>query len=390
MEPETISAKRTYFPNLDGLRFIGSLLIIIFHIEGIKGLHNRPQITIISNYIPIGNMDVSLFFVLSGFLITYLLLQEKKEKDSINLKAYYARRTLRIWPLYYFIVIVGFFVLPCLDVYFNTAYSENIHRHFWIYLIASLFFLSPFVRSSQGLPQTIGPIWSVGVEEIFYLCWPLFLKKTKKYLFLFISIILFILLLRNGVFLSYNLFHLNQSFDFVFTYFRSILMQYRISCMAIGGISAYLLVFEKKKILSILFRKDLQWTVYAITIGLLLMKVGLNGIPEEEFPSISHEAYSVLFAIIIINLAANPRSVVKLDYKWMNYLGKVSYGLYIYNPIMRIFSLQLTERLFNREISGWQMNIFLYFFTIAFTIITAILSYEFFEKKFLRLKKKFV
>jgi peptidoglycan/LPS O-acetylase OafA/YrhL len=89
---------------------------------------------------PTGEMVVSLFFVLSGFLITYLLIKEKKETDTINLKAYYMRRTLRIWPLYYLIIILGFFVLPYLDVYFNTNFSIHIHKNFGFILLGALFF----------------------------------------------------------------------------------------------------------------------------------------------------------------------------------------------------------------------------------------------------------
>jgi peptidoglycan/LPS O-acetylase OafA/YrhL len=382
-------SERKYFPNLDGLRFIGSLIIIIFHVENIKFLHNRPVIFIIKSYSPIGNFDVSLFFVLSGFLITYLLLKEKKEKGSINLKAYYARRTLRIWPLYYLIVIVGFFVLPSLDAYFNNSYSSNVYAHFWPYFIGSLLFLSPIVARKNGLSQGIAPIWSIGVEEAFYLCWPLFLQKTKKYLMLFIAVVIFIVALRNGLFISHDIFDSNEFFNTYFRFARYIIMEYRISCMAIGAIGAYLVVFEKNKILSILYRKDVQWSVYIVTINLLLLRVGLKSFGKEDFPSVFYEMYSVLFAIMIVNLATNPKSILRLDYKWMTYLGRVSYGLYMYHPIMRIFSMELTEHVFKREISGWQMNVCLYFLTIASTILISIISYEFFEKRFLNLKKKF-
>lgn len=390
MEIEKTGTKRTYFTNLDGLRFIGSLLIIIFHVEDIKFRHDRPVISFIRYYTPIGNVDVSLFFVLSGFLITYLLLKEKKENCSINLKAYYARRTLRIWPLYYFIIILGFFLLPYFDNYFSNSYSSNIYKHFWIYFTGSLVFLSPFVRAADGLPQTIGPVWSIGVEELFYLCWPLFLRKTKKYLLLFSSVIFLVLLIRNGFFLGAHLFGWEDSFNKIFRFTRPLIMEYRISCMAIGAIGAYWIVFEKRKILSFLFRKDIQWLVYIITISSLLLRIGILQQDMGGFPNFSYEVYSLLFLVIILNLAANPQSILRLDYKWMTYLGKVSYGLYMYHPIMRIFSLELTEHVFKREISGWQMNLCLYFFTLAFTIGISIVSYEFFEKRFLKLKRKFV
>ncbi len=385
---KSYSSSKNYFPNLDGLRFIGSLIIIIFHIEDIKFINHRETFAPLRYYSLVGNMDVSLFFVLSGFLITFLLLKEKKETGDISLKSFYVKRALRIWPLYFLIVIAGFFILPHLS-WFNEDYSSNIYKHFWSYFIATLLFLSPFVRSASGLPRTIGPIWSVGVEEFFYLCWPVLLKITKKYLWIFLSVIVFVLFVRNASFLGNDFFSWKELYNTLFRFARGVIMQYRISCMAIGGIGAYWLVFEKHKILKFIFRKDIQWATYVITIGLLLLRIGVKPIAKEDFPSIYYEMYSVLFMVIIVNLATNPRSILNLDYKWMNYLGKISYGLYMYHPILRIFSLQMTEKIFNREISGWQMNLMLYASTLIFTTIIAIISYEFFEKGFLKLKTKF-
>jgi peptidoglycan/LPS O-acetylase OafA/YrhL len=157
--------------------------------------------------------------------------------------------------------------------------------------------------------------------------------------------------------------------------------------MAIGGIGAYLVAYEKK-VLSFIFRKDIQWVIYIVTIGLLIARAGLKYIEFEKFPSFNYEWYSILFCCIIINLAANPKSIIRLDYTWMNYLGKVSYGLYMYSPIMRILALESVEKVFGKEISGWEMNIVCYLLTIGSTIIVAILSYEFFEKKIMRMGKR--
>jgi len=377
---ENALSKRTYFPNLDGLRFIGSLIIILLHVESIKKLYSIPTSNIFKRYALIGNMDVTMFFVLSGFLITYLLLKEKKETGTINLKAYYTRRTLRIWPLYYLILILGFFVLPYLSTSFGAT---NSYKQFGLYF-TSFLFLPHAIIPGNRLPYSLGPTWSVRVEELFYLCLPLLLLKTKKYLTSFILIALILLLVRNVLLLGDNYLGIKAFFKIVF-----FLVQYRIGCMIIGGIGAYLVAFEKKDILTFLYRRDFQWIIYILTVLLLLLKIGIKPSFEENFPSVFYEIYSVLFVIIIINLATNPQSVIWLDYKWMNYLGKISYGLYLYNSIMRIFSLELTEYLFKRELSGWLMNVCLYFFTLVFTIGISILSYEFFEKSFLNLKKRF-
>jgi peptidoglycan/LPS O-acetylase OafA/YrhL len=379
-----------YFPNLDGLRLIGSLIIIVFHIENAKILANRIANPIVEKYTLLGDYDVSLFFVLSGFLITWLLLSEKKKSGTINLKDYYTRRSLRIWPLYFLILIVGFFVMPHFDPYFQPDDKNYFYKHFWTAFIACALFLSPFLSKARTLPQSIGPMWSVRVEELFYLCWPLFLRRTKKYFLLLIGVVIFTLVLRNGLFIFYHLFGLNKSIGPVFLYLKKTVVSYRISCMAIGGIGAYLVAFEKKKILSFLYRKDFQWLIYISTIVLLIHKVGIIAYSREDFPDFSYEFYSILFAIIIVNLATNPNSIINLNYKWMSYLGKVSYGMYLYHPIMRMLSLRFTEYVFKQEIIGWQMNVMLYATTILSTILVAILSYEYLEKYFMRLRPKLV
>ena len=107
------SNKHIYFSGLNGLRFFAALAVIITHIELIKeqmefpGLHSKNKIVF-----ELGGLGVVFFFVLSGFLITYLLLKEKEQTGTINVKKFYLRRILRIWPLYFLIVALGFFVLP--------------------------------------------------------------------------------------------------------------------------------------------------------------------------------------------------------------------------------------------------------------------------------------
>ena len=89
---------RLYFPNLNGLRFIAALLVIVHHIEQLKYIYGLPN-NFSSSFVQIiGELGVILFFVLSGFLITYLLLEEEKRTTTIAVKNFYLRRVLRIWP----------------------------------------------------------------------------------------------------------------------------------------------------------------------------------------------------------------------------------------------------------------------------------------------------
>ncbi|HTB30501.1 MAG TPA: acyltransferase, partial [Bacteroidia bacterium] len=279
---ESIPVSRKYLPNLDGLRFIGSLIIILFHIENAKVLANRDANPNILLYSPLGDYDVSLFFVLSGFLITYLLFQEKKNSGTIDLKAYYTRRTLRIWPLYFLILILGFFVLPHLDPYYSDSDATYFYNHFWYLFIMCAFFLSPFVTQSRTMPQSVGPMWSVRVEELFYLCWPLLIRKSKKYLTLLLGVVILVLVVRNGLFICNHIFGLSEAWGPIFKYTKKTIIEYRISCMAIGGIGAYLVAFEKTKILSIIYRKDFQWALYIITIVCLFQRFGIKTYGKED------------------------------------------------------------------------------------------------------------
>ncbi len=364
---------KVYFPNLDGLRLIGSLIIIVFHIENLKFLAGKEPHLWIKSYLPLGRLDVSLFFVLSGFLIGYLLLKEKHDTGDILIKKYYIRRALRIWPLYYFIVLVGFFVFPYLAEKWNLP-DLGINSPYKNYdFVLSLFFLPIYgIRL-----RAIGATWSVRVEELFYIIEPFILKRTKNYVKAFLLIVIAVVLFRNGYRISCYLLDASP----FFRHLQKTIEDYRLSCMAIGGIGAYLVVAKKERILKILYRKDLQWGIYILTLLLLIFKV--------RIPLIDFEFYSVLFCCIIINLATNPNSVINLDFKWTNYLGKVSYGLYLYGAIMRIFCLAFTENIYGRPLIGWGMNLVFYFTTIASTIVISIISYELFEKLFLRRKSRF-
>jgi peptidoglycan/LPS O-acetylase OafA/YrhL len=364
-----ISAATKYFPNLDGLRFVGAMTILLLHIEDIKAKQGQEVISWIRYFDNVGEYAVSLFFVLSGFLITYLLLQEKENTSTINLKKFYTKRVLKIWPLYLLIGFIGFFLLPRLDTYFHWAYSQSLNEHFWLYLILYCLFLPV-----TALSDTIGIAWSVRVEEIFYFFWPLLLRRTKNYLRLFIWIVAGVVVFRLAT-KCLAIFTLNQMVTDIAILARA----YRVSCMAIGGIGAYLVVKENKKILDFIYRVDVQLLVYALMAAQLIFNIY---IPYVEF-----EFSSVLFACMIVNLATNPKSLMKLDYKWINYLGKVSYGIYMYNAIMRILCLQAIEHIFKSKVIGWQLNLLMYSATIASTLIISILSFELFEKRFLNMKK---
>lgn len=144
---------KIYFENLDGLRFLCFLSVFFFH-----SFHT--EYSYISNseayqFIKIdifgnGNLGVNFFFVLSGFLITYLLIQEKRTNGQINLKKFWMRRVLRIWPLFYFAVFFGFFIFPLLKSAFGQVPNETATLGYY------LAFLNNFDFIKNGSPEEIG------------------------------------------------------------------------------------------------------------------------------------------------------------------------------------------------------------------------------------------
>ncbi len=171
------STNTIHLKGLNGIRAIAALSVIIAHITGelqnfglddsIFGLDSNG----VRASILMASYGVTMFFALSGFLITYLLLIEKKKKDSIDIKKFYIRRILRIWPLYYFYIIIVLVVY----LIFGIDYNEEM-MPFYILLAANI----PLIIQSS-LPF-IGHLWSIGVEEQFYLFWPWIFKKSRSIL----------------------------------------------------------------------------------------------------------------------------------------------------------------------------------------------------------------
>ena len=132
-----------------------------------------------------------MFFVLSGFLITFLLIKEKEYFEKINFKNFYIRRILRIWPLYYFIVILSLFILPKFSIFhINGSFFEFENNMEAIKIMLLFIFILPNVLYLIKPIAFSAQTWSIGVEEQFYLIWPFIVNRFKKYKFLFISVII--------------------------------------------------------------------------------------------------------------------------------------------------------------------------------------------------------
>lgn len=363
--------QKIYFPNLNGLRFIAAFLVIIHHIEQIKSI---SKIDNYSETIPfvgiIGKLGVVLFFVLSGFLITYLLLAEDHSFKNISIRKFYIRRMLRIWPLYFLIIILAFLILPNIDLFTLPGYGkEVIYSNLLLKLFLYAIFFPNLVLSLLGVVPYASHTWSIGTEEQYYLVWPIILKYFKKYRIILMLIIIIFYLVFNKL--------LSTHYSDILPYksvIRAFWSSFNIDCMAIGGIYAILL-FQKNKFLKLIQNN----TVFYITI-ILATFLMLKGI---YIPYIHYEFYSVLFGIIILNFASNDNIKISLENKVLNYLGNITYGLYMYHPIGIVLALAISISI------DFTTNWLIYPLSFILTIIIAGLSYKYFEAFFLKFKNKF-
>ncbi len=172
--------RRFYRPELDGLRFYAFLGVFLCHTLPVhetfyRGLH-MPLPWLWVPLVLSGSAGVDLFFALSAFLITSLLLRERQETGGISLRLFYTRRILRIWPLYFLVVALG--IVCALTIPNFWYYTQSLP---WYYVAGYLLFVSNWVYAVFGAPQSIcAPLWTVSIEEQFYLIWPVFAKMLSR------------------------------------------------------------------------------------------------------------------------------------------------------------------------------------------------------------------
>jgi peptidoglycan/LPS O-acetylase OafA/YrhL len=357
-----------YFPNLNGVRSIAALMVIVGHIELNKsyfGLPNNFQ-----NIKCLGELGVSLFFVLSGFLITYLLLREKGKYGKINIRSFYLRRVLRIWPLYYLVVLLSLFVLPNLSIFQMPYFHLDLDTNYQFFMVCFMFvFFLPNVLINLKLVPFATQTWSIGTEEQFYLAWPILIDRAsdlKKWLF--------------GIFLLYNLFLVVLSNSFLddiryIDLIRNYIHLMQLSALSLGAMTAFFL-YTKNKFLSFFIRKE----VFFIVFFLLLVSILYN----VQIKFFSASFYSILFSILILNLTSNLDMTKSLENKIFIYLGKISYGMYMYHQMMIVLCIHFLQK--------WSIvsDFLIYVFSILATVLVSGLSYQFIEKPFLNYKEQFL
>jgi len=364
--------KRLHFGGLDEIRALAALLVLVSHVELYKARDKLPSLFDSSlNYFvkSSGKNGVYIFFCLSGFLITSLLYKEYEHAGTVSIKNFLIRRLLRIWPLYYFVMILSFFVLPPLinsffEIQGNGRYYHlvnTIHDSWTEKLIYYFSFLSNLALKQNHVVAFASQSWSVSAEEQFYLIWP-FLLVSLRYKFFISSILLMIF--------SYFLKDIAAIFSGN-SLFRSFVTCLDFTYISIGCLAGA--IFTK-------FRSRVEGLLNIPVTKLILFILAFYCL----FNDVSKYIKGIIFITAII--ANIPESRLNLRSKMLSYFGKMSYGIYMYHSIV-VFSV---FHFIGYDVLKWPFgNLYLYALIIGITVMLSAISYQFLELPFLRLKHRF-
>lgn len=347
-------------PNITGLRFFLAVLVMIFHVSEFCSKHTIP----FYNSLPIFNKGyeaVCVFFSLSGFLIIRQLYIEKSVTNTISLKNFYKRRALRIFPLYFLILFFGLtyynYLLPKLGYVggYNTNYDliEGI--------LLSVFFMPNVFSSLYGPGGIIEILWSIGVEEQFYLFIApmlLWLPLKKTLLFLLLCTIVFFFLyfgIEESILSKYNM---------LFFYFTS------------SGIVS-LILLKKSPFFE---NKIVAFVVLLSFVSYFFTDVFSNSLSSMNYNLISMLLFSMAIGVL------SCKTYGFLNNQFITYLGKISYGIYVYHAIV----IQLIGLIYLKFFANLGVNYYVtvVLYNIVVLIVTVFIShvsYQYFEKFFMNL-----
>lgn len=349
---------QTRLPSLDGLRAISILGVLYAHLTITPNFSftNNVVVHFFLSFIA-GDNGVNIFFVISGFLITTLLLSEEKKFNAISLKGFYIRRIFRILPVYFSFLLVVF-----LCRYYD-----------WVKDLEAYSFIAPLTFTTGVLPVntgwTLGHTWSLSVEEQFYLLWPFtvfFLKTLQQRNVVLLTALLVIPFLRTVYY------YLTQDSMYYNFFVRGDAIV--LGCLLAVNKIAAARFFKNRNLIRfvLLFTAALYYAVHYFSTHQLY---GFVTVPL----GILIHAFFAAMLIIGYVILPNTRSIIyaTLNNRILVFIGVLSYSLYIWQQFFLQKAITVS--------SSWKS----YPINIVLVFITAICSYYFLEQPFLRLRKKY-
>lgn len=351
-----------YIKELDGLRALSIFLVFIFHLD--------------FELASIGWAGVNIFFVLSGFLITGILLESKGREDYF--KRFYIRRSLRIFPIYYLVVIL-------FSVFIYVGFGE--HSHLLALFTYTQNFPIAFSESSKIL-SVLGHTWTLAIEEQFYLIFPLIIYfLSEKYLKVVLVVLCIITPMLRILLIDSN-----------YPFLQSTLLISQMDALFLGAILALLYRYNDSHTIKILGRISFisglllfLLILFKITQGTKLIDYW-NGYKLFANPNnylsnpLTVQIFTAvdLLALSLIIFVIQDRGFFKKLFgsRPLVHIGQISYGIYLFHwPVIFLLS-----KFFN---TYGEFNIIVVILSMGLTYVISLFSYTYFESYFLRLKEKF-
>ena len=364
--------KSKYLPSIDSLRALAVLAVIIYHVD--------------VNYLPGGFLGVDLFFVLSGYLISSLIIKEYKKTGSVNLYNFYIRRARRLLPAVYFMITVGLVVMVLfnevllrkshLDAIFGYIYSSN-----WWYIFHKLDYFDSF-----GAQSPFKHLWSLAIEEQFYMIFPLLFllvnrkkkskdgtyKLNKNFLYVVLGLIIVSLIAHIILFDINNISRIYFGTDT------------RAFSLLVGVVGAILYPIERLHAKVTLQQNMIYSVVSLVSIATLITVM----IYTSEYNTWLYRGGFLLVAVlglIVIISSGKQHTLMSrlLSFKPVVFIGKISYSLYLWHFLVLVLTTPVSEI--------GNPNIYFVILRVILTFVVAIVSYVFVETPIRKLGfKKYV
>lgn len=359
-------SKGFYQPELDSLRFMAFMGVFLYHCVPIgpafyKGWPHA-MVSLVGAILTGGAFGVALFFALSAYLITNLLLREKEKRGALDTRSFYIRRILRIWPLYFaFLALAALLplILRSQHLPFTFIAGYSLLAGNWVYVFL-------------GDPRSVAvPLWSVSVEEQFYLAWPLVIRRASRASIAKVAV---------GLLIAANVSRLLLAFADA----PSQVVAYNtISCVdpiALGILLA--LALREPLILSTMKRTAL----FLASVGVMIGSAGFLNYDERWGNVVGRSLAAFATVGILVSFLGWKSHWIR--HPVLLYLGKISYGLYVihlFGWLCAFHILRESSTLYQTLTGRLEIDVL----GLAITIVGAAVSYRWLESPFLRLKERF-
>ncbi len=362
-----------HFKGFHALRFFAALLVVFHHAESLRKDHDLTHLKAFS-FFNNGTTAVTFFFVLSGFLITYLLEKEYQQRRKIAIGWFYWKRVVRIWPLYFLLLFIGLFLQPTILKIFELPYEMPYTiGETWYYF---LLFLPGLVTFYFG-NHLLEPLWSIGVEEVFYVLWaPIYRYLRRIIAWIIVAFVLF---------KCVALFWIDSGK--ITDVWAFLLRTHQFESMAIGGGTA-LIFYHYGDRFSKAFMQVLGITALMFSLAVFFT----NRYP---WPELIHQyvfdwplVKSIFFAAVLLGLNYLPLMQDRLSAKWLEWGGSISYGIYMLHLVVLTGTIELAK-FWKGKLPFVIDELLFYAVTIGLTICCAYVSSKTIEKYFMRFRSRF-